>query len=407
MNKLWLKIRNLKLSVKLTFIIILTCLALLIIEIMGRQNVYDAYDEQLYLKTAQVCISYTNQLETEIDKIDNISFSIIGDKGIQEKLAIIKKDTDNYHFTEKSEIGDSLYGYCSVLEFSAQYGILMANGNWVGTFVKPEKLEEYVSTALEKKGKTTVYTQGNSIGIFREIRQISGLTMEHLGVLCIEVNLKEMLRDVEYSYAKINVTPDVFIFDGEECIYASSKEEAQPPVVEKAMLVGDQFVVPYNSSKLDWTFILSIPYSEINESIREADVKATISCVLVAILVCMLSGCFVYSLMPHINYLMRKFELFGSGIMPKAGEYPSYEGRTDEFGRLHNQFDRMAEEYQRLTQESYDNMLLLKEAQFLLAFNGLISESSFSSRSALIFSSIPYLPLYGQRRTMMTWRLLR
>ncbi len=367
--------------------IIFTCFVLLIMELLSRQNVYDAYDEQLYLKTAQVCISYANQLETEIDKIENLSFSIVGDKGIQEKLTIIKKDAKPYYFDEMSEISDTLYGYCSVMENNVIAGILSADREWIGTTIERENLEEYVETALEKKGKITIYSQNNKMGIFREIRQISGLTMKHLGILFIEVNLQELLRDIEYSYAKNNVVPDMTIFDGEECIYSSSKEVVQTLVAENARLMGDHFVISHTSSKLGWTFVLSIPYSEINQSIKQANMRATISCVLVAVLVCILSSSFVYSLMPHINYLMKKFELFGSGIMPKAEDYPSYEGRTDEFGRLHNQFDRMSQEYQRLTQESYDNMLLLKEAQFQQLQQQIRPHFLFNTLSTIVWTA--------------------
>lgn len=385
MKKLGLKLKNLKLSVKLTFIIIITCLVLLIVEIMGRQNVYDAYDEQLYMKTAQVCISYANQLETEIDKIENVTFSIIGDPGLQENLTYMKRNTGTHNLNERKEIGNSLAVYAGVLEYNAEIALLLTDGRWIG--VKVDDYEEYAQIAREKKGKTTIFAHNNKIGVFREIRQIQGLSLEHLGVLFLQVNLNTIMRELEESYAKIDVVPDVFIFDQGDCIYASSGFQELPPIVDDAMLIGDQFIVPCTSAKLGWVFILSIPYDEINESIRQADLKATVFCVLVAILVCVLSGCFVYSLMPHINYLMKKFELFGTGVIPRAEDYPSYEGRTDEFGRLHNQFDKMALEYQRLTQESYENMLLLKEAQFQQLQQQIRPHFLFNTLSTIVWTA--------------------
>ena len=364
MKKFRLKLQNLKLSVKLIIMIISGYLILLITENVGRQIVYEAYDEQLYMKAAQVCISYASKVETEIDKIENVSFAIIGDPILQEKLINLKKSTGINNYNIRKEILTAISSYVGLLKYHTEINVLLPEGRWLDAIDKLNNLDEYVQSAKEKKGKTSIFSENNKIGVFREIRRIQELSLEHLGVLFIQADLKAIMRELEDGYSKNEAVPDIFIYDGEEYIYASDTSREPPMLVEEATLVGEQFIVPYKSSELGWVFIVSIPYGEINESIRQADLHTMVLCFATAILVCVLSSCFVYSLMPHINNLMKKFELFGAGEIPKVEDYPSYEGRTDEFGRLHNQFDKMAQEYQRLTQESYQNMLLLKETQF-------------------------------------------
>ncbi len=211
--------------------------------------------------------------------------------------------------------------------------------------------------------------------------------LDHLGVLFIELDLNSLMKDMMDSYVMLNIVPDVFIFDKEECIYSSLNVEDIPPVVDHIMLVDDYLIVPNISSELGWVFIVRIPYSEINESVRQADLYATIVCVIVATLLCIFSAAIVYSLMPHINLLMRKFELFGRGEWFDPAEYPSYEGRRDEFGCLHNSFDKMAQEYQRLMQESYQNMRLLKDAQFQQLQQQIRPHFLFNTLSTIVWTA--------------------
>lgn len=364
MKKFYLKLQNLKLSVKLIIVIISGYLILLLVENMGRQIVYEAYDEQLHMKAAQVCISYAGRIETEIDKIENVSFAIIGDPILQEKLRQLEESTGINNYNTRKEISTAISNYVGLLNYNTEINLFLPDGQWIGNNNKLNDLNEYLQRAKEKQGKTSVFSENNKIGIFREIRQIQEMSLEHLGVLFIQADFKAIMREIENGYSQNGAMPDISIYDGENWIYSSDIAGDVPLLVEEATLIGEQFVVPYESSELGWIFIMSIPYSEINESIRLADLHALILSLVTTILICVLCSSFVYSLIPHINYLMKKFELFGAGEMIKTEDYPSYEGRTDEFGRLHNQFDKMAQEYRRITEESYQNMLLLKENQF-------------------------------------------
>lgn len=363
MKKLVISIRNLKLSIKLTLILVFTCLMLLVLELTGRQKVYHTYDEQLYKRTVQVCIAYASQLETEIKKMENASFTVIGDSGIQEKLTEFKENP-KYYYSKKREIGESLASFENLLGNSFSVFVYSANENWINAGNNAKNLDEYMERAKAKKGKTSFFEQDNRIGVFREIRQISGLTMEHLGVLFVLSDLNALWKDLNHNYEQIGVKPELFIFEGESCIYSDSDMQEIPMHITQEILMDDVLYVPYFSAALDWSFVVSVPYAEINESIRKSDLAATCSCVCMAVLVCLLSSLWVYHLLSHIKYLSQKFSLFSTGKMPDPKDYPSYEARTDEFGMLHTQFDKMAQEYQKLTQDAYKNMVLLKDAQF-------------------------------------------
>lgn len=386
MKKLILRIKNLKFSVKLSMIICITCLVLLIVEMAGRKSVYSVYDEQLYQKTIQLCIAYSGQLESEIERIEDISFSVIGDSGLQEKL--IHATSAEGDFYDKNAIRDSLVSMRNMAGDAVNLSIYLPDGSWVTSNAGQRGIDEYVELAKENKGKTAAFAKDNRIGIFREIRQIKGLTMEHLGVLFVMKDMDLIMRNIEYNYEKINIIPEVYIFDNGNCIYSSSLDKQSVTEVPiNAVLSNDQLIVPYTSSKLGWEFVLSVPYTEINESIRQASVGATVSCVLAALIVCMCSMGVVCSLLPHVNYLLKKFESFGMGKIPNPDDYPSYEGRTDEFGQLHVQFDKMAQEYQMLNQKVYQSMVLLKDAQFQQLQQQIRPHFLFNTLSMIVWTA--------------------
>lgn len=73
-----MRIQNISLFRKIMLIIITVSIVLVGSEMIGRNMVYRAYDEQIYLRTAQTLLSYMQKVETEYENIDNICFSIVG-----------------------------------------------------------------------------------------------------------------------------------------------------------------------------------------------------------------------------------------------------------------------------------------------------------------------------------------
>lgn len=387
MKKFRLKVESIRLSVKLRWILIFTCVILLVGELLSRQIVYDVYNEKLHIQIMQVAMAYANRLETEIDKMNKLSFSILGDTGIQDRLSTINQNLDDWNWEEKQDISSTLKRYSSFFDYEISASILLADNKRIGTFGKTDKQDAYVRKALEKQGRISIYVENNRIGLFREIRQISGLTMKHLGILFLEMNLDDVIGNLQRNFEKIDEQLGLYIFSEEECIYASSDTDEIPEAVKDVTLTKNRFIVPYTSSELGWTFVVSVPYDEISHSIGMANVRATILCVIVAVLVCVCSSLLIGSLLPHIDYLLKKFEQFSNGKLPDPKEYPVYEGRKDEFGQLHNQFDKMALEYNRMTQQSYDNMMLLKEAQFRQLQQQIRPHFLFNTLSAIVWTA--------------------
>ena len=82
--------QNQSLHKKMIYIIIFSCLTLLTGNYVVLQMAYYAYDEQLYTKTAQVFTAYVEQIETEFEKMDNVTLSMIGNVSIQNNLTTLR-----------------------------------------------------------------------------------------------------------------------------------------------------------------------------------------------------------------------------------------------------------------------------------------------------------------------------
>ena len=86
------KINSISLLTKIIFIIFVSSSLMLFVEIIGRERVCQAYDEQLYHRTAQVLVSYVDRIEAEFDKIDTLTLSIIGENSMQSNLQLLKAE---------------------------------------------------------------------------------------------------------------------------------------------------------------------------------------------------------------------------------------------------------------------------------------------------------------------------
>lgn len=363
-----MRIQNISLFGKIMLIIITVSIVLVGSEMIGRNMVYRVYDEQIYLRTAQTLLSYMQKVETEYENIDNICFSIVGDSGIQNNLSLLKESEQEDGFQIKRNVKTLLSSYSKSLECCDLAGICLPTGEYLGEAVlKNEFLQSCRENAERANGRTVVMAKDGSIWIVRGIRQIKNMTLEYLGTIIIRWDLESLIRRVNNSYKGLGFETEAAIYDGEACLYGNP-EYVSPE--ETGMwesdwkLVGDRFIIRNYSYVLDWNFYISIPYYEINRAIHSAALKSVLVMLAVASAAVAVSWYIMKHIVGHIRLLLKKYSDFSMGILSDEKLSKRYADRRDEIGQLHNQFDKMAVEYHKMTEENYNNMLLIKDAQF-------------------------------------------
>lgn len=363
-------IQNLSLHKKMLLIIIFSCLTLLAGNYTVLQMAYRAYDEQLYIKTAQVFTSFAEQIETEFEKMDNVALSMIGDNGIQNNLTILKNTQEGSQewLNAWQAMRSSVSSYNYNIDFWENFGIHLPGKTHkaIGTYgnLDVEDRETLATKAMESGGASQIVIFEEQIFYIRQIRESRKFAFTQLGTIIGEINIEKLLNDLGELYRAGGVELDISVYVEDICIY--QKGDKVSLLSEDGWEIQkDNFVVQCTMNR-GWKFLMYTSYDAIHEAIRGITVNSFLIFALITMAVLLVGYFFVARITRHLDRLMKKFDAYGKGILPNEEEMKVYVSRKDELGRLHRHFDRMAYEYKQLNDENYNRMLLQKDAQYKL-----------------------------------------
>lgn len=362
-NRLVCWVESRTLMQKFIAILLLLCGALFIGEFIGRSVAYHAYDEQLYVKTAQVLTACAQRIEMEMDKIDTFTVNVIGDEVIQQSLMTLR---DEEPFSEPwREARGTLSTRLSNMRYRnilfGSFCVITPDQRIVGTSPSIQvNVDELYQIGTENEGMKRMITRDGKLLVVREIRQTKNLSLTDLGVMVGQIDLNRILRNINAQYGKVNVKLALAVYRNGECLYddgggASMTEDGWK-------IDGDDFVVQCQSE--EWTYVVRTPYSEIRASIRSANTWSMVLTAAIALLVLIVCQRMVRGIVRHLELLVKKMDAYREGVLPETPIDAQFLDRSDEIGRLHRHFDRMAREAHRLADENYNRMLLLQEAQY-------------------------------------------
>ena len=383
--KKWIESRTL--TQKFMTIILALCAVLCVGESMARRVAYRAYNEQLYVKTAQVLTSCAEQIQLALDKVNLITMSVIGDNGIQESLMTLRDE--QLHSEPWREASKTLDMRLSNLlyrnDIFQAFGIQRADGTFNGMRIYnlSQSYEELFAIGRADEGALRFLTVDGQLLVLREIRQTKGLALTDLGVMVGFIDVPRLLKQVNAQYVQVGVELAMSVYMNGECLYDGGG--GLPMAEDGWQIDGDEFVVQCGSG--EWRYVVRTPYGEIRESIRSADRRSTLLTVLVA--AAALWGCFlvVRRIIHHLDVLLQKMDDYRRGVLPDARSMQRYAERGDEIGRLHRHFDRMAAAYKKLTDENYNRMILLKETQYRQLQAQIQPHFLFNTLSSIVWSA--------------------
>ena len=359
-------INNLKLSMKVYFVIILVCLILFVGNYLALQSVCQAYDEQMYLKTAQICSSYVTCIETSIENLNTVTLSMIGDNGVQNKLQLLREEKkgNSVWLGARNELVQQINSYLYNIDEFYDFGICVSEDVVIGniTGLTAEERAELAGIAAESKGSSKIVLYNEKMYFVRQIREIRNFSFADLGTMIGRIDLQKIMEKCSNDYTSTGLDLSLSVYMDDICVYPKTGN-AEMLGEDGWRIVQEQFIVQ-KTSKNGWKFLVHTPYEEIFSSTRAArtrNVTLTIGLVVTALL-------FSYFLLKRITRqleeLIFKFDAYGKGILPTPTEMAIYADRQDEIGVLNRHFDRMAYEHKKMDEENYNRMLLQKEAQY-------------------------------------------
>jgi len=325
---------------------------------------------------------YTINFEKLLDDIKRQSFTIVTNIDLQNKI----KKTREFNlssfeqYNNKKEIID--YLEFSFLTEDSIDAISLVDTNDNQYTVKAE-LFNFTKEQISHFRKRAIEMQGNPVWLnhkdsrqnlflVREIREIEGSFLNHLGTLIIKINMKKIMEIAKGGIDQYDIIISLFsrnnllyITDNKikiENIYKKYKDKKHGYVIDR--IDNATFLATFlKSKKFDWIYVSLLPYNIIIEKINILSNSILIFYVIIFILIIFLFRKVTRSITKPIMSLakeMKRIEELNFSITQKA--LKKYL-KGDEIGILYREFDLMLEKINNLVKENYEKQIILKETQ--------------------------------------------
>lgn len=377
--------RNLPLKQKLfyillTFSILVFSSAFLIISILNNNHRNALY------RSVSANLSFSSRIISEkLQNVEALSSLILASNAVQDAL-ILLNTTDNLSLISSRHqyLQTLLSNYEQVYISSSIRGMLIAsNSSPITTNLRLTLSQE--STAvnqaladsdLKKGGICWTFDSRHDLALLaREIREIDNLKLSHLGNILIAVDFRKLIQDANNAVGGSDDSI-YLVLDGDRIVYRpGSLTDIQAADIDLKTDNDHQildwnghsyFVVRSTIPRYNWTYLHMVPYDGI-AVLQQTSTGLLLFLLFAAIF---LSAFIAASLIDHIlgdfDLLVSKMEYLSrednTEISLPEPVY-DYSGRTDEMGRLHLQFDKMANELKNQIQKNYLNQILNREAK--------------------------------------------
>lgn len=363
----WLQ--NLKLKKKILLLIVVVVLSYMFLELWNQKNLYHSYNEQLYEQNAQLITTYMNYMEDLFARMEKVTFLLFEDRDLQEEILNLQEVQGIYEANEKRrDINSRLLNY---VEWEPYYkGLVFLTKSDIFQFGSifahtEEELWDYVEVVKGAKGATRFISRDRQLIMVREIRETKELRLRTVGYVVAWVDFQAMLQDMKEKIYTSESQIDLAVYDGDICLYTNYKPLEGYRVQENGWyLKGDDFVTVYTSPQTGYTMMIRTGYGEIRSTVQSARWSSVLWLLLISLFVLVVGTGFAGYLVRDLETLTQRMDAFGQGRLVTPQEESRYEKRGDEVGRLYRHFFKMTKDYKKLTEEYYNNQMLLKEAEF-------------------------------------------
>ena len=373
------RFRNTSLARKMMVVYVAIFGILCSITLLAMQVTLSIYDGQLYHKSLEELNFFTERVDGELKKVEELSFDLAMDYEIQNQLSIIKSAKN------KAEYSFQMSKLRSRLTTEALSAELVSEFIYTDKFLtKYEVGKRYVElpvgiydSLLEKFDKAKgAYVYENPTEEFpylvsgRDIRKHIDASLEYLGSLIfvsdIRVLIEKHLNQLKTDVSSLCVTSDSgLIYQSEDGLYEKIRQVLPESDYEIINLQGRKyFLCQLTSAETGWTYVNMFPYSSIyfmNTMVRYCLIGGFLVLFVAAMLILKRLST---AITRPLNRLTDSIQIVEAGEFQKAKEYLEGEKRGDEAGILTQEFQIMLDKIMVLIHENYEKQILLKDTQY-------------------------------------------
>ncbi|WP_124065586.1 histidine kinase [Clostridium sp. E02] len=384
MRKYTLRFNNLSLYKKILTIFLLALLAVCITFLVSIRILSNHYNEELYRTNANSINHVTAYLESEMQMIEKISETMIGNSVIQDNLTFLEDNPySNRRALAKRDIYQQLYSYMYQSKYIKTINVILSDDSNIcmGSSNDIYKFNRKVldQTILQLKGKS-IWTYGIEPGddtVFaRNLLKLKYLSLKPLAKLYITVDMKRMIEDGLINAGSSSQTSRFILMSGENRIYPtdpfhdefSKKTIKEQAKTENAYLISTldhkkEFIITGYLPYVGWNYIYFRDYNPLFYHVQQIRIQIILFTFFIILVTAICVNLFFRYTFRHLDYLIEKIKCFGSGETPACNvKCYNYENRKDEIGQLHRSFDEMTHSVKVLRDENYDKQLLLRDS---------------------------------------------
>lgn len=372
--------KNMKIKNKLSLLITLIVAMAFTFAVIVQQYAFSIYDGQLYLKSSKVLHLSSSAIESELERIEQLSFNMITDTEIQHILRkIAASDSDYDRLTLKQQLVDRLLNYVGSEPMLYSIHLIDSNNKQhdVGSVIPiaPAKMQHIMQLAGDADGEERWFypdEQDPALLLSREIRSYSGtlFDLHYLGTIVIRVNIDKLVRTSVAEEGELIMT------SGTDVIYPT-RPNFSPASIQADVssgsgyftreIEGHTYFIAYNrSANTGWTYINATPFNQAFRQIIFIKELVIIVFGIIFAVAILLGIRFSRGLTKPIESLIARMKLAEKGNFAEANVLPQDAAPVamDELGLLHRTFRLMVERINVLITENYANRLLVKETEF-------------------------------------------
>ena len=387
-RKLAFTFLNLPLRIKLISIVLVSLMLLTVASAVGIQKLRQRYDRLLYNSYQALLTVSAGTLESALDNTEDYIKKMATDMTIQRYLVSINEgkylSATTIRNIEKElqkfindDLNQTIYGMGIYTKKGTFYNSSFRYENGydasLGTKFSEEEIRAVVAaTPMGKNLWLTDYSNSYGLVIAQNIRRISPMKLDSLGVLIGCLNLQPVIHTCTTQLQQ------------ESCYFALLDEEKEAFYVYnnmnqkidflKGLKTGEKyrvlkqgdhyyFVIRGTIMKNGWKYLYAIPYDMIETTIRDSMIGIALTlcvCIIMAVSAAMLM---LRQILRDIDKLMNMIDNVGDVDFKRVALNGDDWRRRDEVAILMQQFIRMSGRIDRLIEDNYKTRLLAQEAK--------------------------------------------
>ena len=369
--------RNLRVRTKFLLILLLAIALVSTTSIAAMRIPLRVYDEQLYQSSSRMITLFAEQIQSELQNFEAISYRILTDSALQKNLSIMRDSPPgtvkwvNANSEVSKRMGYFSLWFSNTVTFQLKTAWGSSYNQFFGASVNSDKLTpEYIACALERKGRFVWLAEdGDSprLLLLREIREIDRLTFDMLAVMLIEVDFPSLVEQYCRGMTQMGSPLLCGIYDDGVCLYASSDSIRTLGGGEdgytRMKLNGRNVLCVRYTAADGMKYVTLVDYDQIHSTMLTFTSITIAVIVISTVLALFISMRLIDSILDHLRLLLNKFDSFAASGKPVPQENSPYQKRQDEIGRLHRHFDQMTRSWDRMLRDREEQQRLLQEKQ--------------------------------------------